>query len=351
MTNHTFNTNQINFFLNIFSFLLSSEKDKVFNILKEVRERLKKENITLTSSFALTLDERPFDKSDFLKYSQQFDYIQYKELVVDEKFQKFPFEHMLSEVNPSSVQNKILKFIAWGVAPSKILMAVDFGGPVAIGEAKNIDYFNYCSICDMMMHDKSPKMLHSYDNSSGLATLDVIDDENIKYHIYYSTSRIIANHMRFAVQNKLAGILGDLLQNDDVTGGCFVDTDTFDDFKTAEGIKLKIPEGKKGSSLMRTINEALVVSVEEVSQMNKVQTILTQNFATQGNSTVDSQETASFVSQQSPSVAAHGNPNSQNSTSGGNITTTGAASCFTNNPFHLAFVVMAIALSSIIVSI
>lgn len=312
----------MNFFLNIFSFLLSSKKDKVLEILKEISKRLKKENIALASSFFLTLDDRPFDKSDFLKYSQHFDFIHSMQFVVDDDMLPFSFEHVLNEVKPSNAQNKIIKFIEWGILPEKIILEVVFGGPMCNIETKAIGFMSYSYICKVMARDKPPKTMHLYDNETDLAKMNALDDENNENQIYYPTSRTIANQIRFAIRHNLAGIFTDLLQNDDVAGNCFADTDTFNDFKLAKGIKLKIPKRKKGIPLIKTINDALIVSVKEFSQMNRVQT--NESCAPQGNQ----------------SIAAQGNQSSTIEIS----TTSGTASYFP----HMTFVVFAIGLSSVI---
>lgn len=88
----------MNFFLHIFSFLLSSVKDKMLETLTELRTHLRRQKIAMTSSFALTFDERLFDKSDFLKYLENFDYIQYMDVCSMEHCKDLTFENILNEV-------------------------------------------------------------------------------------------------------------------------------------------------------------------------------------------------------------------------------------------------------------
>lgn len=81
------------------------------------------------------------------------------------------------------------------------------------------------------------------------------------------SSRSIANKVRFAMKRGLTGVAMDFLDFDDVFGKCGIDNDTFEDFKPIEGVTLKFPKRTDPTFLLlRTVNEAIDVTMDEIKQ-------------------------------------------------------------------------------------
>jgi len=81
---------------------------------------------------------------------------------------------------------------------------------------------------------------------------------------------MVANQMRFMVRRNLAGTVAVTIDRDDFSGNCPLESDTFEDFLTDEGVSLDFPERNETTfPLLRTINEAITVSLDELSQLGK----------------------------------------------------------------------------------
>ena len=92
-------------------------------------------------------------------------------------------------------------------------------------------------------------------------------NDNVTNVITYDSSRSVANKVRYAMRKNLGGISGWDICMDDFQGDCPIDTDTFMDFKTVPGVELKLPTRTRTDyPLLRTINEAISLSMEELRQ-------------------------------------------------------------------------------------
>ena len=92
-------------------------------------------------------------------------------------------------------------------------------------------------------------------------------NEDVTNVVTYDSSRSIANKVRYAMQKNLGGIACWDICMDDFLGDCPTDTDTFMDFTTTPGDQLEIPTRKqKDYPLLRTINEAISVTMKEIRQ-------------------------------------------------------------------------------------
>lgn len=85
--------------------------------------------------------------------------------------------------------------------------------------------------------------------------------------VVFDSTRSIANKVRFAMKRKLAGSMVWSVDTDDFHGDCDIDEDTYSDFKPAAGINLVFPKRFNANyPLMRTINEATVLALDEMAQ-------------------------------------------------------------------------------------
>lgn len=85
--------------------------------------------------------------------------------------------------------------------------------------------------------------------------------------VVYDSTRSMANKVRFAVKRKLGGSMVWSVDTDDFHGDCDIDEDTYNDFKPAAGINLDFPKRYNANyPLLRTINEATVIALDEMAQ-------------------------------------------------------------------------------------
>lgn len=90
---------------------------------------------------------------------------------------------------------------------------------------------------------------------------------NVTNVVTYDSSRSVANKVRYAMRKNLGGIACWDISLDDFQGDCSTDTDTFMDFKTLSDVQLRIPtRQQKDYPLLRTINEAISLAMDEIKQ-------------------------------------------------------------------------------------
>ena len=94
----------------------------------------------------------------------------------------------------------------------------------------------------------------------------------------------MANKVRYAIRQNLGGLMVWSVDTDDFNGLCDGQNDTFSDFEEREDIKLKIPSTIQGKyPLLKAVNEAIVVSIDEVKQESIATTTKAPQSTTQPN--------------------------------------------------------------------
>lgn len=127
-------------------------------------------------------------------------------------------------------------------------------------------FMGYNEICELFSN-KSSGWTKSWNNDTGHYIIkrkdEITGDTKV---VVYDSSRSVANKMRFAMKRGLGGAMVWSIDTDDFLGDCTVDDDTFTDFKpAAKYLSLTIPKRYNANyPLLRTINEAIVVSLEEI---------------------------------------------------------------------------------------
>lgn len=129
--------------------------------------------------------------------------------------------------------------------------------------------------------------------------------------------------------------MGYLLEYDDAEGICskeIIDRDKFDDFKSNS--RIPVPRTSDDFPLLRTLNEAISLAIDEVNLQNEVAQVA-EGVVNPTNAGTSNQTNAS---------APTNNPTTQ----GGNQP--GSASSFTGNTFCMAFILFSFAISSMLSS-
>jgi chitinase len=91
--------------------------------------------------------------------------------------------------------------------------------------------------------------------------------------VTYDSPRSIANKVRYAIENGLGGVMVWSIDTDDFQGDCNEDlnSDRFSDFRTKPKVKLNLPKtSTKTYPLLRTLNDAIVVTLDEMTQEQNI---------------------------------------------------------------------------------
>lgn len=184
-----------------------------------------------------------------------------------------------------SVQYTLDHLIKLGASPSKLVMGLPFYGRTFITQlegnfedatmetgftgiyTRENGFMGYNEICDVLTN-KSSGWIRSWDSNTTQGVARFKDPMKQETRVaVYDSPRSIANKVRYAVRNKLAGAMVWSIDTDDFHGDCATDDDTFEDViaEAGPGIILTIPKRVNTNyPLLRTINEGIIVAQEEL---------------------------------------------------------------------------------------
>ncbi|XP_049540558.1 probable chitinase 2 [Anopheles darlingi] len=142
---------------------------------------------------------------------------------------------------------------------------VGFPGPAT----KENGFMGYNEICEELRRNPSDWTL-TWDVAAAEMVATKSNDTASQVVVYDST-RSIANKVRFAVRQKLAGLMVWSVDTDDFNGLCGPETDTYVDFGDREKVELTIPPPVSGKyPLLKTISNAVIVALDELTQENVI---------------------------------------------------------------------------------
>lgn len=183
-----------------------------------------------------------------------------------------------------NVQFTIDYLIAQGASPSKLVLGVPFYGRTfvtdsvagALGDAasnvgfqgpftKENGFIGYNELCALLA-DKNSGWTSTYDTATrqGIARHrdDVANETRV---VTYDSLRSMAVKARYAVQKGLAGTMVWSVDTDDFHGDCLGESDVYVDFPGV-GKSLRTATN---FPLLRTLNEALVLALDEQRQQEE----------------------------------------------------------------------------------
>lgn len=90
-----------------------------------------------------------------------------------------------------------------------------------------------------------------------------------RWDIFYASSRVVANLVLFALKCNLAGVVAVSVEDDDWSGACTDDTDTFDDIKKVLRVNFNAPRRSEAAfPLLKTINEVIDINNQLTAEKN-----------------------------------------------------------------------------------
>lgn len=184
-----------------------------------------------------------------------------------------------------NVEYTIDYLIKLGAAPTKLVLGLpfygrtfitkldgEFGDPAAeIGfqgiYTKENGFLGFNEIC-VLLSDRTSGWKRSYSVEMSQAVARYRDEVTNETRVaVFDSSRSIAAKIKFAMSRNLAGAMIWSIDTDDFLGDCDIDEDTFADFKPIPGVTLNLPKRVETNfQLLRTINEAMVVALDEIAQ-------------------------------------------------------------------------------------
>lgn len=175
---------------------------------------------------------------------------------------------MINLRNISHLSDRINSLTELGIPSTKILMDLYFLGFQFRSNGKFNkfqDNLKYNAICQLTLEDGASRWEKHFDNSSGLAYLKSKNKNDEIIEIIYESTRSVANRVQLAMNLNLAGVVTLPMSFDDFRGKCGVDEDTFEDFGPNINVTLDVLNRK--FPLLRTINEAILLSVNETNSI------------------------------------------------------------------------------------
>lgn len=259
-----------------FSQITPQDFDAICKFTAKLSESYKKSNLTLTLTVEIT---NAFDsnKFDLFKLSESFDYLNIVQLYGN-LGEKISFAEASKTRELANIQLNLKNITGSGILPNKTTFGVLLTGlhltPKAPG-SKRLQFSGYESYNRICMRYTDKKTADQWVRSQDDSGLALLKNKKTVESFYYESTRTVANLVRFAVKEGLAGVITNEITEDDYAGACTDDTDTFEDFKVKDGIKLDIPtRNETDFPILRAINDAIVVTFDEIEKSGASQIVI-----------------------------------------------------------------------------
>lgn len=264
------------------------DKENFVQLVKELRTDFKKYNLLLTS--AIGAAKNTIDQAYSVKLLSH--YLDYMHIMTydyggtwDKKITANAPLHSDDALNVEFTIDYLLKM---GASPQKIVLGIPFYGRTFItklegnfGDASNDigfmgpytrenGFMGYNEVCDILSN-RTSQWTKSYDTNTQQGIAKYRDEAGETKVVVYDSARSVAVKTRFAMRKELAGAMVWSVDTDDFLGECDTEYDTYDDFGGTVGVKLAIPRRVNANyPLLRTINEAIIISLNEIRQESEI---------------------------------------------------------------------------------
>lgn len=231
---------------------LSSTKENILTLVKELSKNFKANNLLLTSAFADSTE----DIYDYLAMSQYLDLIHLNKLQKIDDIIKLgvPSTKLIFEFNTKALSDRVGQFTIRDLGSFMDSFKV---------------FLKYSEICDLLSNNKVISKM--YDPNTEEMVANYIDSTTQEIHtIRYESTRTLADKTRRAMRLNLAGVSINSIDADDSEGKCKIEKDTFADFRSNSNVTLNIPIRRDATfPLLRSINQAIGLALNEMSETQK----------------------------------------------------------------------------------
>lgn len=266
------------------------DKENFVLLVKELRESFRPHKLLLTSAFGASkaVIDQGYDIRQLSKYLDFLHIMCYDYGGAWDK--RITANAPLKDKGINSITFTIDYLIKLGASPSKIVMGIPFYGRTFITKNNNGNFedasndvgfqgvytrengfMGYNEICNLIT-DKSSGWTRFWDDERNQAMAKFKNEELGEMRVVvFDSTRSVANKMRYAMQRGLGGAMVWSIDTDDFLGDCSTDIDTFADFKPGPGVTLTIPKRYNANyPLLRTINEGIVISLDEITLESEI---------------------------------------------------------------------------------
>ncbi|XP_055378605.1 probable chitinase 2 [Condylostylus longicornis] len=285
------------------------DRENFVALVKELRSEFNKHNLILTS--AIGASKTVIDQAyDVRTLSKLLDFMHIMCYDYGGSWdRKVGANAPLAGDGPLNVMFTIEYLIKLGASPSKIVMGLPFYGRTFktqfdgyYGDAaddvgfqgpytKENGFLGYNEICSMLSN-KTSGWKREWDAPTAQSIARFKDEEmDNTLVVTYDSTRSIANKMKFAMKKELAGAMIWSIDTDDFLGECDIEDDTYSDYGDMPGVKLNYPKRiNTNYPLLRTVNEGIVLALDEIEQENEIRNREKENEIPHGENTQDSEQ-------------------------------------------------------------
>lgn len=264
-------------------------------LCKELKQSFRPHNLLLTSAFGAStkIIDEAYDIPSLNKYLDYLHIMNYDYGGAWDR--RITANAPLDNQGILTVKYTLQHLIKLGASPSKIVMGIPFygrtfitSGPANIGDAsselgfqgvytRENGFMGFNEICELLSNSSSGWNA-TWDMDTHQAIARYRDEAKGETRVaVYDSPRTIVNKMHYAVLENLAGAMVWSIDTDDFRGSCKSDEDTRDSYidlieTTRHGAGMTLPIPKRVNTnypLLRTINEAILVSIEHSRAANE----------------------------------------------------------------------------------
>lgn len=244
----------------------SSAFNNIASLVSALKEKLNESKLGTAATISIDATF-PYHSYDFSAMSDAVDFINFIfEYTRTES--AYRIDDALKLMKTVSLKISVEKLIKAGAQPKKMVVGIHFTGPAFsltgkgdVGDAPFLNTFGYGSTCKAAAGQ--PDNWSKSISPSGLTALKKTGGAK-KFALAIENSHSIANKVRELVKLGITGFAPIHIYNDDIDGDCSIDDDTFVDFKTEDDEEITIPEINPKFGLLRTINWAIDVTLDEI---------------------------------------------------------------------------------------
>ncbi|XP_055628693.1 probable chitinase 2 [Toxorhynchites rutilus septentrionalis] len=267
------------------------DRENFVSLVKELSQLFKRNNLMLTSAIGAGKDtiDSAYDIKTLSKY---LDFLHIMSYDYNGSWnRKIGPNAPLQSRDVLNVEYTIEHLLALGAPSSRIVLGLPFYGRTFVTSSKRAKmgdesdekgfsgpstkengFMGYNEVCEAIKQNPDGWNV-SWDSEACEAIATMVEGNTTKVVIYDST-RSIANKVRFAIRQNLAGLMIWSVDTDDFNGLCDPEKETYADFGDHDNIKLNIPPPvKQKYKLLKTVNDAIVVATDELNQENEISNI------------------------------------------------------------------------------
>uniref|UniRef100_A0A1Q3FSC0 Putative catalytically inactive chitinase-like lectin n=1 Tax=Culex tarsalis TaxID=7177 RepID=A0A1Q3FSC0_CULTA len=267
------------------------DRENFVSLVKELSQQFKRNNLLLTSAIGAGKDtiDAAYDIKTLSKY---LDYLHIMCYDYNGSWnRKIGPNAPLQSRDVLNVEYTIEHLMALGAPSNKIVLGLPFYGRTFVTPSKRAKigdesddkgfagpstnengFMGYNEVCEALKANPDGWNL-SWDSEASEAIATILDG-NMTRVVIYDNTRSMANKVRFAVRQNLGGLMIWSVDTDDFNGLCNPEEGTYADFGDRDKVKLVIPPPVQGKyKLLRTVNDAIVVAIDELNQENEISNV------------------------------------------------------------------------------